>query len=175
MAMHHAHQAGFQSMLLAPTEILARQHADVVESLLRPFGVVVGMLLGSTATAGRRALLNSLGEGTLHVLVGTHALLEEDVRFKALALSVVDEQHRFGVEQRLAARQGETWPHFLSMTATPIPRTLGLTLFGDLDISVLTEMPPGRLPVTTRLVSPDDRRAAYDFVRSQVIGGRQVF
>ena len=175
MAIHHVSHAGFQSMLLAPTEILARQHAEVVESLLRPFGIVVGMLLGSTPTAARRALLTSLAEGSVDLLVGTHALIEEDVRFKQLALAVVDEQHRFGVGQRLSVRQGERWPHFLSMTATPIPRTLGLTLFGDLDISVLTEMPPGRLPVTTRLVPPDERPAAYDFIRQQVVGGRQVF
>src|SRR5207253_10975172 len=89
--------------------------------------------------------------------------------------AVVDEQHRFGVGQRLTVRQGELWPHFLSMTATPIPRTLGLTLFGDLDISVLNEMPPGRLPVTTRLVPPDERQGAYDFIRQQVSAGRQVF
>jgi ATP-dependent DNA helicase RecG len=175
MAMHHAAQAGYQSMLLAPTEILARQHAEVIESLLRPFGIVVGLLLGSTTTAQRRALLQSAADGGVDVLVGTHALLEEAVRFKALALAVVDEQHRFGVEQRLAVRHGETWPHFLSMTATPIPRTLGLTLFGDLDISVLDEMPPGRPPVITRLVPPDERQAAYDFVREQVGLGRQIF
>jgi ATP-dependent DNA helicase RecG len=175
MAMHHVALAGYQSMLLAPTEILARQHAEVVESLLRPFGIVVGMLLGSTPAAARRALLTALAEGSVDLLVGTHALIEEDVRFKHLALAVVDEQHRFGVGQRLSVRQGERWPHFLSMTATPIPRTLGLTLFGDLDISVLTEMPPGRLPVTTRLVPPEERPAAYDYIRQQVAAGRQVF
>jgi ATP-dependent DNA helicase RecG len=120
-------------------------------------------------------LLASLADGSVHVLVGTHALIEEDVRFKALAFTVVDEQHRFGVHQRLAARQGDLWPHFLSMSATPIPRTLGLTLFGDLDISVLDEMPPGRLPVTTRLVPPDKRQAAYDFIRRHALAGRQVF
>jgi ATP-dependent DNA helicase RecG len=101
--------------------------------------------------------------------------MEEDVRFKQLAFAVIDEQHRFGVEQRLSVRQGERWPHFLSMTATPIPRTLGLTLFGDLDISVLDEMPPGRPVVTTRLVAPDKREESYEFVRSQVGEGRQVF
>lgn len=175
MAMHHAAKAGYQSMLLAPTEILARQHADVIESLLRPFGVVVGMLLGSTPAAARRTLLASLADGTVDVLVGTHALIEEDVAFKDCALAVVDEQHRFGVEQRLSVRQGALWPHFLSMTATPIPRTLGLTLFGDLDISVLNEMPPGRRPVATRLVPPDERQRAYDFIREQVRAGRQVF
>lgn len=175
MAMHHVARHGFQSMLLAPTEILARQHAEVIESLLRPFGIVVGMLLGGTPSAARRALLASAADGSLNVLVGTHALIEDDVRFSALALAVVDEQHRFGVQQRLAVRQGELWPHFLSMTATPIPRTLGLTLFGDLDISVLDEMPPGRPPVATRLVPPDERPAAYAFVREQVAAGRQVF
>jgi ATP-dependent DNA helicase RecG len=175
MAMHHVARAGFQSMLLAPTEILARQHADVIESLLRPFGNVVGLLLGSTSAAARRSVLQALADGSVQVLVGTHALLEEDVRFKDLAFAVVDEQHRFGVEQRQSIRQSELWPHFLSMTATPIPRTLGLTLFGDLDISVLNEMPPGRPPVTTRLVPPDERHAAYDFIRGQVQAGRQVF
>ena len=175
MAMHHVSHAGLQSMLLAPTEILARQHAEVVESLLRLFGIVVGLLVGSTPGAQRRALLASVADGSVDLLVGTHALIEEDVRFKQLALAVVDEQHRFGVGQRLSVRQGERWPHFLSMTATPIPRTLGLTLFGDLDISVLTEMPPGRLPVTTKLVPPDGRPAAYDFIRQQVVAGRQVF
>ena len=175
MAMHHVSHAGLQAMLLAPTEILARQHAEVVESLLRPFGIVVGMLLGSTPGAARRALLASVADGSVDLLVGTHALIEEDVRFKHLALAVVDEQHRFGVGQRLSVRQGERWPHFLSMTATPIPRTLGLTLFGDLDISVLTEMPPGRLPVTTKLVPPDERPAAYGFIRQQVVARRQVF
>jgi ATP-dependent DNA helicase RecG len=175
MAMHHVAHAGLQSMLLAPTEILARQHADVVEALLRPFGIVVGMLLGSTAASARRSLLASVEAGAVNVLIGTHALIEEDVRFKQLALAVIDEQHRFGVGQRLSVRQGERWPHFLSMTATPIPRTLGLTLFGDLDISVLTEMPPGRRPVKTQLVPPEGRQAAYDFIRAQVAEGRQVF
>jgi len=175
MAMHHVAKAGFQSMLLAPTEILARQHADVIESLLRPFGVAVGLLLGSTPTAARRSLLASVASGEVHVLVGTHALIEDDVKFKDLGFAVVDEQHRFGVHQRLSVRQSELWPHFLSMTATPIPRTLGLTLFGDLDISILNEMPPGRPPVTTRLVPPDERTAAYSFIRDQVLAGRQVF
>ncbi|TMF19257.1 MAG: ATP-dependent DNA helicase RecG [Chloroflexi bacterium] len=174
MAMHHVARAGFQSMLLAPTEILARQHADVVESLLRPFGIVVGMLLGSTPAAARRALLTSVADGSVNLLVGTHAVIEEDVRFKNVALAVVDEQHRFGVSQRLSVRQGDLWPHFLSMTATPIPRTLGLTLFGDLDISVLNEMPPGRPPVTTRLVPPDERQAAYDFIRMKTAEKEEV-
>src|SRR5260370_10504665 len=114
------------------------------------------------------------GEGELQVVVGSHALIEEDVQFKDLALSVVDEQHRFGVGQRLAVRQKtERTPHFLSMTATPIPRTLGLTLFCDLDISILDEMPPGRRPVKTGLVPPQKRGDAYNFIRKQVEAGRQ--
>jgi ATP-dependent DNA helicase RecG len=176
MAMHHVARAGFQSVLLAPTEVLARQHADVIQSLLGPFQVDVGLLVGSTPAAARKPMLASLAEGQLPVLIGTHALIEEGVQFKDLALTVVDEQHRFGVSQRLAVRQkGERTPHFLSMTATPIPRTLGLTLFGDLDISILGEMPPGRQPVKTSLVPPEKRADAYNFIRKQVNAGRQVF
>ncbi len=176
MAMHHAAHASFQSVLLAPTEILARQHADVVETLLRPFGVSVGLLLGSTTPAQREPMLIALQEGVLKVLIGTHALIEETVQFKQLGLVVVDEQHRFGVAQRLALRaKSDRAPHFLSMTATPIPRTLGLTLYGDLDISVIDELPPGRRPVATRLVPPEKRGSAYQFVREQVAAGRQVF
>src|SRR3989442_1354943 len=176
MAMHHAAHAGFQSVLLAPTEILARQHADVVQSLLEPFQIDVGLLVGSTPASARKPMLASLLEGQLPVLVGTHALIEEGVQFKDLALTVVDEQHRFGVGQRLAVRQkSERTPHFLSMTATPIPRTLGLTLFGDLDISILGEMPPRRRPVKTRMVPPEKRADADNFIRNQVNAGRQVF
>lgn len=176
MAMHHAAHAGFQSVMLAPTEILARQHADVIQSILGPFQIDVGLLIGSTPAAARKPMLAALADGELPVLVGTHALIEEGVQFKDLALTVVDEQHRFGVGQRLAVRQkSERTPHFLSMTATPIPRTLGLTLFGDLDISILNEMPPGRRPVKTGLVPPEKRADAYNFIRKQVEAGRQVF
>src|SRR2546430_12428474 len=156
MAMPHAAHAGCQSVLLAPTEIFARHHADVVQSLLEPFQIDVGLLVGSTPASARKPMMASLAEGQLPVLVGTHALIEEGVQFRDLALTVVDEQHRFGVGQRLAVRhKGERIPHFLSMTATPIPRTLGLTLFGDLDISILDEMPPGRRPANIGLVPPD--------------------
>jgi ATP-dependent DNA helicase RecG len=176
MAMHHAAAAGYQSVLLAPTEILARQHADVVESLLRPFGVSVALLLGSTPASQRDRMREALAIGAIAIVIGTHALLEEDVRFQRLGLVVVDEQHRFGVQQRLALRgKSERPPHFLTMTATPIPRTLGLTLYGDLDISMIDELPLGRQPVETRLVKPDERDAAYGFVRDQIVAGRQVF
>ena len=176
MTMHHVARAGFQSVLLAPTEVLARQHADVIQSLLGPFQIDVGLLVGSTPATARKPMLASLADGDLPVLIGTHALIEEGVQFKDLALTVVDEQHRFGVGQRLAVRQkSERTPHFLSMTATPIPRTLGLTLFGDLDISILGEMPPGRQPVKTRMVPSEKRADAYNFIRKQVNAGRQVF
>lgn len=176
MAMHHVAQAGYQSVLLAPTELLARQHAEVVDSVLRPFGMAVGLLLGSTPASARRPMLATLADGALPVVVGTHALIQEDVKFNRLALVVVDEQHRFGVGQRQAFhQQTEQWPHFLSMTATPIPRTLGLTLFGDLEISILDQMPPGRRPVITRLYPPGGRDHAYAFIHEQVAAGRQVF
>ncbi len=176
MAMHHAAAAGYQSVLLAPTEILARQHADVVESLLRPFGVTVALLLGSTPATQRDRMREAMGTGAIAIVIGTHALLEETVRFQRLGLVVVDEQHRFGVQQRLALRgKSDRPPHFLTMTATPIPRTLGLTLYGDLDISVVDELPLGRQPVETRLVEPNQRDEAYRFVRGQIAAGRQVF
>ena len=176
MAMHHTAQAGFQSVLLAPTEILARQHADVVESILRPFGISVGLLLGSTPPGQRPPLLAALEDGSLPIVIGTHALIEEGVQFARLALTVVDEQHRFGVAQRAAIRaKSRRVPHFLSMTATPIPRTLAKTAFADLDISVIDEMPEGRKPVSTRLVPPAGRPQAYEFIRGQVAAGRQVF
>ncbi|TMD15623.1 MAG: ATP-dependent DNA helicase RecG [Chloroflexi bacterium] len=176
MAMHHAAQAGFQSVLLAPTEILARQHADVVESILRPFGIQVGLLLGSTPAGQRPPLLAALRDGSLPTVIGTHALIEEAVEFSRLALTIVDEQHRFGVRQRAALRsKSQGAPHFLSMTATPIPRTLARTAFADLDFSRIDEMPPGRKPVETRLVPPERRQEAYDLVRDEIKGGRQVF
>ena len=177
MAMHHVAQAGYQSVLLSPTEILARQHADVVEALLRPFGVTVGLLLGSTPAGQRGPLLKAIEEGSVSVVIGTHALLEQPVRFQRLAFAVVDEQHRFGVEQRQTLREkgGAGYLHFLSMSATPIPRTLGLTLYGDLDISTIEEMPPGRRQVITRLAPPNKRADAYDFIRKQIAQGRQAF
>src|SRR5256712_12857275 len=173
--MHHVARAGFQSVLLAPTEVLARQHADVIQSLLGPFQIDVGLLVGSTAAAARKPMLASLADGDLPVLIGTHALIEEGVQFKNLALTVVDEQHRFGVGQRLAVRQkGERTPHFLSMTATPIPRTLGLRLFGDLDISILAALPPGRKPVKALQAPPSKRAGAYDLIRQHGNAGVQL-
>ncbi|MHB1131156.1 MAG: ATP-dependent DNA helicase RecG [Chloroflexota bacterium] len=178
--------SGFQSALMAPTEILAGQHFRTLDALFGRLGPVtrhngeeraltVGLLTGSVKAAERRRLLDGLSSGQLDVIVGTHSLIQEAAQFARLGLAVVDEQHRFGVEQRAALREKGTHPHLLAMTATPIPRTLALTIYGDLDLSVLDEMPPGRQPVATRSLGPDDRQRAYAFIRKRVQSGEQVF
>jgi ATP-dependent DNA helicase RecG len=176
MAALMAHQACFQTLVMAPTEILARQHHGTLDALLAPHGVSVRLLIGATPARARREILGGVASGQDTLLVGTHALTEDEVRPVALGLVVVDEQHRFGVAQRQRLRRkSEDIPNFLAMTATPIPRSLALTLYGDVNHSELREMPPGRTPVVTRVVSPQDRPAAYDFVRAQVAEGRQAF
>jgi ATP-dependent DNA helicase RecG len=177
MAMQLAARQGFQSVLMAPTEILARQHAGVVEALVRPFATRVALLLGSTPARQKASLREHTEQGDVDLLIGTHAVLEEEVRFHRLGLAIVDEQHRFGVQQRLTLREKGSGrhPHFLSLTATPIPRSLWLTFYGDLDISVIDQLPPGRRPVSTRVVAPGDREREYSFIRAQVHAGRQVF
>ncbi len=177
MAMHLAARSRFQSVLMAPTEILARQHAGVIEPLLRPFHTRVALLLGTTSRAQKAHLRDQLQAGDADLLIGTHAVLEEAVRFRRLGLAIVDEQHRFGVQQRLSLREkgGGRSPHFLSLTATPIPRSLWLTWYADLDMSVIDQLPPGRQPVLTRVVAPEERAREYTFVRAQVAAGRQVF
>jgi ATP-dependent DNA helicase RecG len=176
MAAAMVSRAGYQTLLMAPTEILAQQHARTLRPYLAPLRMRMDLLAGSTAAANRRAILEQLSDGELDLLVGTHALIEPGVIPHNLGLVISDEQHRFGVGQReaLAQRSG-IHPHVLSMTATPIPRTLQLTLYGDLTVSVLDQMPPGRQVVDTRLVPPERRDDAYNFVRAQVAGGRQVF
>ncbi|HXA42508.1 MAG TPA: ATP-dependent DNA helicase RecG [Candidatus Solibacter sp.] len=176
MAAAMASRAGYQTLLMAPTEILAQQHARTLRPYLEPLQMRMDLLVGSTTAANRRRILDELSQGDLDLLVGTHALIEPTVVPRSLGLVVSDEQHRFGVGQReaLAQRSG-TFPHVLSMTATPIPRTLQLTLYGDLTVSVLDQMPPGRQVVETRMVPAAQRQEAYDFVRGQVAGGRQVF
>jgi ATP-dependent DNA helicase RecG len=170
------HRAGGQTAVMAPTEILARQHYETLESLLSDHGLPPRLLLGSTGSRARREILDGLAAGHDSLLVGTHALIEDDVVFSGLGLVVVDEQHRFGVAQRQRLRlKASAVPNFLAMTATPIPRSLTLTLYGDVDLSELREMPPGRLPVETRVVPPDGREEAYEFVRGQVRSGRQAF
>lgn len=161
--------AGKRACMLAPTEILAKQHADTLEKMLAPFGVRVGVYTSSKKRIPART----------SVFVGTHALLQKNIRISNLALIIVDEQHRFGVEQRAALihhhRANGEHPHFLSMTATPIPRTLALTIYGDLDVSLLDEMPKSRKKIITRVVNPDLRNEAYEFIRKEIRQGRQAF
>jgi ATP-dependent DNA helicase RecG len=176
MAALMAHHAGFQTLVMAPTEILARQHHATLDRLLAPHGVSVRLLIGGTPIRARREILGGVAAGHDTLLVGTHALTEDEVRPAALGLVVVDEQHRFGVAQRQKVRQKSVAiPNFLAMTATPIPRSLALTLYGDVNHSELREMPPGRTPVATHVVGPEGRETAYTFVREQVAEGRQAF
>jgi len=177
-SMLRALEAGFQAALMAPTETLAEQHAATLERLLTHEPVPFALLTGATPAKRRRQALERLETGELGLIVGTHALIEPGVRFARLGLCVVDEQHRFGVEQRRAldAKGVEGMaPHVLHMTATPIPRTLSLTAYGDLDTTTLRELPAGRQPVETRLVEPGEREAAYEFVREQLRAGRQAY
>ena len=174
VALHMA-KHGLQTVIMAPTEVLAEQHIRTFQSFLNPFGIRCALLTGSTRKSERRTILANLEAGTLDLLVGTHAVIQDDVMFADLGLAVVDEQHRFGVRQRAVLRRKGRNPHVLVMTATPIPRSLALTLYGDLDVSVIREMPTGRLPITTRWVPVEKRTQAYDFVAKQVGEGRQAF
>jgi ATP-dependent DNA helicase RecG len=177
-SMLRALEAGFQAVLMAPTETLAEQHALTLGRLLAEEATPFALLTGATPAPRRREALDRLASGELGLVVGTHALIEPDVRFARLGLCVVDEQHRFGVEQRRALDskgvEGMA-PHVLHMTATPIPRTLSLTAYGDLDTTALHELPAGRQPVETRVVSEDERPAAYEFLRAELRAGRQAF
>jgi ATP-dependent DNA helicase RecG len=170
------HRAGMQTAVMAPTEILARQHYATLDQLLTPHGLPPRLLVGSTSAAARREILAGLAAGHDSLIVGTHALIEDDVVVINLGLAIVDEQHRFGVAQRQRLRQTSgAMPNYLALTATPIPRSLSNTLYGDVDLSELREMPPGRLPVETRVVPPHERNSAYEFVRAEVRQGRQAF
>ncbi|MGZ3897889.1 MAG: ATP-dependent DNA helicase RecG [Flavisolibacter sp.] len=167
---------GFQSCLMAPTEILARQHFNGIRELLTGLPVEVRLLTGSTPAKERRSLLEALASGSLGILVGTHALIEEVVQFKNLGFVVIDEQHRFGVAQRAGLwKKAAIPPHILVMTATPIPRTLAMTAFGDLDYSIMDELPPGRQPVTTVHRYDTNRARVMDFIRSEIDQGRQAY
>ena len=168
---------GVQCAMMAPTELLAEQHARTMEALLSPAGVRVALLTGSVKGKEKKALLAALAAGGIDLLVGTHALFSEGVEYRDLGLVIADEQHRFGVAQRsaLAEKGGAVPPHILVMSATPIPRTLALIIYGDLDVSVMDELPPGRTPVDTVLVGEDKRQRMYGFVRKQVGEGRQVY
>ena len=175
MAVAYGVESGFQAALMAPTEILAEQHFKNAQNYLEPAGLKIALLSGKTKTAERKQILADLESGELNFIIGTHALIEDPVKFKNLALVIVDEQHRFGVEQRGVLKEKGLAPHFLIMTATPIPRTLAMTVYGDLDVSVIDEMPPGRSPIQTRVTFESKRALALQFMVDQINKGRQAY
>lgn len=183
-AMILATQAGYQTAIMAPTEILAEQHYQGLKNLLVNFPIEIGLLKGSMPKSESSDIRDRLVNGEIQVIVGTHALIQEGVKFSNLALAIIDEQHRFGVDQRQALREKgigyhdngkQPNPHLLVMSATPIPRSLALTLYGDLDLSIIDEMPPGRQEIKTRWLRPSERERAYSFLRGQIDKGRQAF
>jgi len=180
-AMIATAEAGAQSALMAPTEILAEQHYRGLSDLLAPTGFEIALLTGSTPASERQALYEGLAKGSIKLIVGTHALIQDAVEFQRLGLAVIDEQHRFGVDQRARLRDkgshenGQMHPHLLVMSATPIPRTLALSLYGDLNLSSLDEMPPGRQEIKTRWLRASERERAFRFIRTQVVEGRQAY
>lgn len=176
MSMLLAADNGYQSCMMAPTEILAQQHFNNVEDLLKDMPVNVALLTGSTKTAERKRILQATQDGGIHILIGTHAVIEDAVQFKNLGLAIVDEQHRFGVAQRARMHEkNEVPPHVLVMTATPIPRTLAMTAYGDLDYSVMDELPPGRQPIKTVHRFENSRPQVMDFLKKEIGKGRQVY
>lgn len=176
MAMLIALDNGFQSCLMAPTEILATQHFNGLSELAKDLNINIKLLTGSTKTAERKIIHEELENGSLHIIIGTHALLEDKVQFHNLGLAIIDEQHRFGVEQRSKLWQkNEIPPHILVMTATPIPRTLAMSLYGDLDISVIDELPPGRKPIQTVHRYDSNRLKVWKFIKDEIAKGRQVY
>ncbi|MGB6092648.1 MAG: ATP-dependent DNA helicase RecG [Moheibacter sp.] len=167
---------GFQTAFMAPTEILAQQHYESMKNYLSEMNVKIGLLTGSTKTKDRKILDEQLTSGEIHILVGTHALIEDHVRFKNLGFAIIDEQHKFGVAQRAKfIRKGKFPPHTLVMTATPIPRTLAMSLYGDLDISVIDELPAGRKPIMTLHRKDKDRLGLFGFIKTEIKKGRQIY
>lgn len=166
---------GLQAAIMVPTEILAEQHFRNSKLFLEPLGLTIGLLTGSQKQSERKQTFELLKQGAIDLIVGTHALIQDEVEFKDLGLVIIDEQHRFGVHQRNALKQKGISPHFLVMTATPIPRTLAMTVYGDLDVSVIDELPKGRAPIQTRVVFESKRREVMNFVRDQLLKGRQAY
>jgi len=166
---------GAQAVLMAPTELLARQHAESAARLLEPLGLRIAYLTGNIKTAGRKELLRHLAAGEIDIAVGTHALFSKNVVYKNLKLVVIDEQHRFGVIQRSLIMEKGSNPHLLMMSATPIPRTLAMTVFGDMDVSVIRDLPPGRKPIKTHLAKESSEDRVYDFVRRKLESGSQAY
>jgi len=176
MSMLLALDNGFQACLMAPTEILANQHYIGLSELAKPLGINIKILTGSTKTSERKIIHEALENGELHIIIGTHALLEDKVQFANLGLAVIDEQHRFGVEQRSKLwRKNDIPPHVLVMTATPIPRTLAMSLYGDLDVSVIDELPPGRKPIQTVHRFDSNRLKVWKFLKDEIAKGRQIY
>jgi len=175
MSMLHAVESGAQAALMVPTEILARQHYERLKPLVEPLGVTMGLLVGKSRNKDRAGVLESLANGALHIVIGTHALFQEDVSFSNLGLAVMDEQHRFGVHQRLQLSEKGSGVDILVMTATPIPRTLTLTAFGDMDVSRLMEKPTGRQPIDTRLIDMSRLEEVIEGVNRQIAKGAQVY
>lgn len=168
-------KAGYQTAIMVPTEILAHQHYKNACDFLEPFGLNVELLTGKMKTGPKRLVAGVLNSGFCNVCIGTHALIQENIQFHNLAFVIVDEQHRFGAHQRALLKSKARQPHFLVMTATPIPRSLSLILYGDLDISIIDEMPEGRIPITTRRVFPSNRKKVFDFLEQQIKKGRQAY
>ena len=176
MSMLIAVDNGYQACIMAPTEILAQQHYQTITKMLQGIDLKICLLTGSSKRASRRSIAESLMDQSLNILIGTHALIEDNVKFSNLGLVIIDEQHRFGVEQRARLWQKNLHPpHVLVMTATPIPRTLAMTLYGDLDVSVIDELPPGRMPVKTMHFNENERNKVFGFIRNQIREGRQVY
>jgi ATP-dependent DNA helicase RecG len=176
LSMLMAIDNGYQACMMAPTEILATQHHEGLKEWAETIGLRMELLTGSTPKKKRELLLKALAEGDIHILVGTHALIEQDVQYKQLGLVVIDEQHRFGVAQRAKLwKKGQVLPHILVMTATPIPRTLAMTVYGDLDVSVIDEMPAGRKPIVTVHRQESMRPAIMEFLRNEIAKGRQIY
>ncbi len=173
--LYCAFENGFQGALMAPTEVLAHQHAEEARKLLGPLGVRVALLTGSLRAAQKRETLRAIEAGEADLIVGTHALIMGGVQYRRLGLVVTDEQHRFGVRQRLALEHKGQAPHVLVMSATPIPRTMALVLYGEMDVSVVDELPPGRKPVATRIVPERKREGLYGFLRATVEAGQQIY
>src|SRR5690625_6005855 len=167
---------GFQTAFMAPTEILAQQHFQSLENYLKSMVIKLALLTGSVKTKERREILGQLSNGEIDILIGTHALIEDKVLFKNLGLTIIDEQHKFGVAQRAKfIKKNKLAPHTLVMTATPIPRTLAMSLYGDLDISVIDELPAGRKPIKTVHRKDKDRLALFHFMKTEIKKGRQVY
>lgn len=176
IAMYKAAISGFQSVMMVPTEVLARQHYEELTSVFEPFGMKVGFLSGNMKAAEKRKVIEGVGDGCFSIVVGTHALIQETVQFKDLGLVITDEQHRFGVNQRVRLKNKGKDPNVLVMTATPIPRTLAVVVYGEMDVSVIDEMPPGRKQVITKCMHGEAaRRDCYDFVKRQIDRGHQAY